>query len=272
MLTEWWDVPNVFQIVPSEEKAFNSKLLISQVIWRWLRIPKEYSWDTIHVKILNHTKFSENISHLVDEVLEKEEKLYSYPVKEKQDLCFPIYNLKYSEEQFSIEKEMIWEYSFEKLKKEWINLPADLAEESLKITYKSIWDLDHTTIEDYSIKRETIEIDILANDIFNRIKHWDTELETNYIEEYDFKSIKEILQKSLDKRWIKNITKEIATKCLQSFWTLKRFWNKNVRYELKPKSLDKLDILLLSTDKKNPFRIGRIFFNFFKIQEVILLI
>jgi type III restriction enzyme len=34
MLTEGWDVPNVFQIVPSEEKAFNSKLLISQVIGR----------------------------------------------------------------------------------------------------------------------------------------------------------------------------------------------------------------------------------------------
>lgn len=242
MLTEWWDVPNVFQIVPSEEKAFNSKLLISQVIWRWLRIPQEYSWDIIHVKILNHIKFSENISHLVDEVLEKEEKLYSYPVKEKQNLYFPIYNLKYSEDQFETEKEMVWEYSFEKLKKEWINLPAELIEESLKIIYKPIWYWDNEIIETYYIKKETIDIDILANDIFNKIKNWDIELETNYSEEYDFKSIKEILQKSLDKRWIKNITKEIATKCLQSFWTLKRFWNKNVRYELNPKSLDKLDI------------------------------
>lgn len=34
MLSEGRDVPNVFQIVPSEEKAFNSKLLIAQVIGR----------------------------------------------------------------------------------------------------------------------------------------------------------------------------------------------------------------------------------------------
>ena len=32
MLTEGWDVKNVFQIVPWEDRAFNSKLLISQVL------------------------------------------------------------------------------------------------------------------------------------------------------------------------------------------------------------------------------------------------
>jgi type III restriction enzyme len=30
MLTEGWDVQNVFQIVPQEERAFNSKLLVAQ--------------------------------------------------------------------------------------------------------------------------------------------------------------------------------------------------------------------------------------------------
>jgi len=34
MLTEGWDVKNVFQIVPHESKAFNSKLLIAQVLGR----------------------------------------------------------------------------------------------------------------------------------------------------------------------------------------------------------------------------------------------
>ncbi len=32
MLTEGWDVKNVFQIVPHKERAFNSKLSISQVL------------------------------------------------------------------------------------------------------------------------------------------------------------------------------------------------------------------------------------------------
>ncbi|MFH0948173.1 MAG: DEAD/DEAH box helicase family protein, partial [Elusimicrobiota bacterium] len=38
MLTEGWDVKNVFQIVPWEDRAFNSKLLIAQVLGRGLRI------------------------------------------------------------------------------------------------------------------------------------------------------------------------------------------------------------------------------------------
>ncbi len=39
MLTEGWDVKNLFPIVPHEQRAFNSKLLISQVLGRGLRIP-----------------------------------------------------------------------------------------------------------------------------------------------------------------------------------------------------------------------------------------
>src|SRR3990170_359906 len=39
MLTEGWDVKNVFQVVPHEQRAFNSKLLISQVLGRGLRMP-----------------------------------------------------------------------------------------------------------------------------------------------------------------------------------------------------------------------------------------
>jgi superfamily II DNA or RNA helicase len=39
MLSEGWDVKNVFQIVPREERAFNSKLLIAQVLGRGLRRP-----------------------------------------------------------------------------------------------------------------------------------------------------------------------------------------------------------------------------------------
>ena len=42
MLTEGWDVKNVFQIIPHEERAFNSKLLIAQVLGRGLRVPDQW--------------------------------------------------------------------------------------------------------------------------------------------------------------------------------------------------------------------------------------
>ncbi len=39
MLNEGWDVKRVFQIVPHEKRAFESKLLIAQVLGRGLRVP-----------------------------------------------------------------------------------------------------------------------------------------------------------------------------------------------------------------------------------------
>ncbi|MBP7806199.1 DEAD/DEAH box helicase family protein [Candidatus Gracilibacteria bacterium] len=241
MLTEGWDVPNVFQIVPSEEKAFNSKLLISQVIGRGLRIPEEYKGEELHVKVLNHTKFSANIVHLVDEVLEKEDKIYSYPVPQKSEYCFPIYNLEYSEEQYEIEKEKKGVYSFEKLKKEGITLPSDLSEEDIVITYGQLGNTNDSN-EKYHIQKDTIDTEELSQRIFNGIQAWDTEQETSYAEEYDLKTIYDIINKSLKKAGIKVVTKDIAAKCLQAFGTLKRFGNKNVRYVETPKGLLTIDI------------------------------
>lgn len=45
MLTEGWDVKNVFQIVPHESRAFSSKLLIAQVLGRGLRVPPGLGQD-----------------------------------------------------------------------------------------------------------------------------------------------------------------------------------------------------------------------------------
>ena len=64
MLTEGWDVQNVFQIVPHEERAFNSKLLIAQVLGRGLRIPDAYRGERPVVTVFNHDAWSSRIKHL----------------------------------------------------------------------------------------------------------------------------------------------------------------------------------------------------------------
>ena len=66
MLTEGWDVQNVCQIVPHEERAFNSKLLIAQVLGRGLRIPPKYRGEQPVVTVFNHDKWSGSIKHLVN--------------------------------------------------------------------------------------------------------------------------------------------------------------------------------------------------------------
>ena len=97
MLTEGWDVKNVFQIVPWEDRAFNSKLLIAQVLGRGLRIPEEYQSSQPKVRVFNHDSWSRNIRGLIDEVLEIETRLTSEVLSsgERSEYNFLIRNLNY---------------------------------------------------------------------------------------------------------------------------------------------------------------------------------
>lgn len=81
-LSEGWDVDNVFQIVPSTQKVFNSKLLIFQVLGRGLRLPRKPSaTDFQHayptVATTNHERFAQHIMELLDEVIACELRLVS---------------------------------------------------------------------------------------------------------------------------------------------------------------------------------------------------
>jgi len=81
-LSEGWDVDNVYQIVPMEEKVFDSKLLISQVLGRGLRLPRKVRAVDIMqnypvVTITNHEKFADHIRELVYAVTMCETKFIS---------------------------------------------------------------------------------------------------------------------------------------------------------------------------------------------------
>jgi len=102
MLTEGWDVKNVFQIVPHESRAFSSKLLIAQVLGRGLRIPPGLSKDPL-VTVNNHEAWSEEVGKLLKEVLEVENTLsWGYDDRRKQ-YTFPLHNLRYEPEQMTVE-------------------------------------------------------------------------------------------------------------------------------------------------------------------------
>lgn len=94
MLTEGWDVKNVFQIIPHEKRAFNSKLLISQVLGRGLRIPEKLDYQPT-VEVSNHQAWSHGIETLVNEILEFERGVQSI-VNEESLYNFTLHNLRYS--------------------------------------------------------------------------------------------------------------------------------------------------------------------------------
>ena len=88
-LSEGWDVDNVFQIVPMEERVFNSKLLISQVLGRGMRIPREVPNEHILqnypvLTVTNHDKFADHIKELVDLVTESDMYLTSSALPDRE--------------------------------------------------------------------------------------------------------------------------------------------------------------------------------------------
>lgn len=102
MLTEGWDVKNVFQIVPHESRAFSSKLLIAQVLGRGLRVPPGLSKEPL-VTVNNHEKWSPEIGNLLKEVLEVENTLSWGYDPSRSKYVFPLHNLRYEPEQTTTE-------------------------------------------------------------------------------------------------------------------------------------------------------------------------
>jgi len=166
-LSEGWDVDNVFQIVPMEEKVFNSKLLISQVLGRGMRIPRKVPNAHIQQKypvltVTNHDKFADHIRELVDSVTESDMYLTSLPLTDREQgrgtHNFTLFNLNY-----------IPNIRFEKADHIDQGPPGKLTltpfEEKLGV--KVIRTKDEKR---YELARNFYTVDQIVYDIFNRFK------------------------------------------------------------------------------------------------------
>jgi len=115
-LSEGWDVDNVYQIVPMEERVFDSKLLISQVLGRGLRLPRKVPYEHILsnypvVTITNHEKFADHIKELLYAVTDCDTRFVSRPLPKESGIKrtmhnFNLFNLNYlPRERFEDPKE-----------------------------------------------------------------------------------------------------------------------------------------------------------------------
>jgi len=112
-LSEGWDVDNVFQIIPSQERVFNSKLLISQVLGRGLRKPRKVPATLLDqryptVTVTNHEKFGQHVKELYDQVTECELRFHSRVTDESVDRAkhhFSLFNITHVPVQRTEEKQ-----------------------------------------------------------------------------------------------------------------------------------------------------------------------
>lgn len=260
MLTEGWDVKNVFQIVPWEDRAFNSKLLISQVLGRGLRIPREYETPQPKVIVFNHDSWSKNIRGLVDEILEIETRIYSEILKKgtRSKFNFEVYNLNYDKEDIEIEHEKdSGIFNFSRIEKEGIKLESQVDKVKRETTFES---LSGGNIRDksYSIEYGTWSVDEIVDKIYDEfeIRDWEGRIlqlgKDKYTQNHlpPKNKIKNIILHSMNKVGIKGdrLIDKNRNKILQSFGTLLRKKGKTVVPQLKVQDPFKLKTIDLQKE------------------------
>lgn len=210
MLTEGWDVKNVFQIVPWEDRAFDSKLLVAQVLGRGLRIPDEYKSPQPKVVVFNHKAWSSKIKRLVDEVLEIEKRINSVVLTsgERNKYHFSVKNINYSIEQTEIEKvSESGTVDFSRLLTEGIALESQSVEVERGTTYETVFG-GNSRERNYAIRNITWTIDEVVDKLFEEFEQREWEGKTLKLgkDEYTQNSlpprdtIKEIVEVSMKKR------------------------------------------------------------------------
>lgn len=243
MLTEGWDVKNVFQIVPMEERAFNSKLLISQVLGRGLRVPPEYVGNA-EVTIFNHSSWGSKIKGLVDEVLELEMRLESSNLinGERNKFHFELYNIDYDKIENAVEnnsKEKEFNY------KGFITLESSVDEVSQETTYTNLAN-EYKGVE-YKIKNRMTPIKEIVDKIYHEFQTREWEGVTLNLQEGQYtknnlppkEEITKLIRRSMDKVGLEGdeLNEKNKRNIFSSFNTLLRRKNKSlelVRIAQKP--------------------------------------
>lgn len=255
MLTEGWDVKNVMQIVPWNDRAFNSKLLISQVLGRGLRIPNQYYNNVPNVKIFNHVAWSKNIENLVSEVLEIETRLSSNVLDENQERYkynFEIKNINYDKQEIEVEKDSkdtIVNYT--NILKNGIKLESQSIEVEKETVFQSIYNPKNISEINFLIKRDVNDVDEIVDKIIKefRAREWEGKILKLGEEQYtqnnlpDRDVIKDIIVKSMRKVGITDnyLTEKNKNYILTAFGTLLRKKNKTVIPISKEMNVYKID-------------------------------
>jgi type III restriction enzyme len=232
MLNEGWDVKRVFQIVPHEERAFNSKLLIAQVLGRGLRMPLGWEGAQPVVTVFNHVGWADSIRHLVNEVLEFEKRLSSQ-VWENSPFHFDLNNIDYTLQPTSVKTPMTKEYTL--FAKGFVDLMADVVAKDVEIVYERAGTGERTRWET-TIRHMTYTPREIAVAMYERLEEAqdpedpDPRMRTIYTDKYTVERLEKIVKASLARRDMKVATETMKQKFLQSLGTLRRKASENVRY------------------------------------------
>jgi type III restriction enzyme len=243
MLSEGWDVKNVFQIVPHEERAFNSKLLIAQVLGRGLRRPNGWKGEEPVVTVFNHDAWSGRIKHLVNEILEIERRLTS-TVDAKSPFNFELHHLDYTRSEDATEYAKKGEYKL--FEEGYVDLPTQVEAEDVTVGFERAVSGEHIKFKT-TIQHKIWTVEEVAEQMFRKLRAIDEESKdaedlkdrTNYAKRFPLAKCEEIVKASLKQANIKSdkITDENRQRLWQALGPLRRKAAKRVVYKMSPRAL-----------------------------------
>lgn len=261
MLTEGWDVKSVFQIVPDDERAFNSKLLIAQVLGRGLRVPEGWDtskWGAPTVTVFNHEKWSANVEALVNEVLEIRQRI-TLSVNKESNYNFSLTNVKYSSKTDTKDYPKMGTYN---LWENGVNLPTDDKFGKSTITLTDIKTKSDRNFQT-TYEHEQITVKEMANILYSRFEDLeDSEYAQEYQNLWSVSKIKAMIEESLKKSGNTHITKSLKNKFLSSMNVIFRDGSKVVSYDIEPQEYFTVSTVNLpkNTSEISGFRMNKVLF------------
>lgn len=259
MLSEGWDVANVFQIVPHEERAFNSRLLIAQVLGRGLRRPFGWQGADPVVTVFNHDAWSTRIKHLVNEILEIEQRISCLSEPDSK-FDFVLDQLEYERSQTASTHAKPAEYKF--LESGFVDLPTQVESQEVTVEFERAFTGARRKVVAETTSR-TYTIDEVAERMFRALEaidgeSADTKEPTGYAKKFNMARCKQIVEKSLERAGIKSgrVTEENRQRFLKALGPLRRSASRRVVYESKPADLRQLKASDRGTDSCSAIELG----------------
>jgi type III restriction enzyme len=216
MLSEGWDVQNVFQIYPHEKKAFNSKLLVAQVLGRGLRQPPELDKKGIQalVYVFNHEKWGPEIEELVAEVLDAETTISQRPVDGRAAPHFEIHTLETQDVPTGI--------TGVKVEKPAAIRRIDLApqhDHAETTTFVSASDRTRTDVLITQVVERRYTVEQVVKEVRSRLLQHDRALGGDLAKQYPKKNVEKLITDSLGRLRDKSgdVTQENSTRILSAF-------------------------------------------------------
>ena len=247
MLTEGWDVKNVFQIIPHQERAFNSKLLIAQVLGRGLRVPEQWQGAQPVVTVFNHDAWASRIESLVNEILEIEKRVSSVVLPES-DYHFELHDLDYEKNKTSRGVKKSDEYKL--FEGGYIDLSSLQAEEPALIQFDRVGGRKRRE-ETLNVRHKAFTVMEIAKYMHQALEAVDRETasekdpgkRTRYASRYSESFLGKVVRESVRRSQIdeNKIPEEARQKLLASLGVLRRKVSRRVSYDTLAKELVRIN-------------------------------